>query len=165
MGTKPARRELDFGDLDAVDSDLKSLQARGYLQVGRWDLAQVCGHLGEWMRFPLDGFPKPPIPVRLMLWSMRLTVGRRLLRKTLQARSMPSGGHTLPETVPPPGGDEPAAVERFRQVLRRFRAHDGRFHPSPLFGEMDRETLTQLQLIHCAHHLSFLVPRDKSGGH
>ncbi len=162
MQTKPTRRELDFRDLDAVVNDAESLQAGGYLQVGRWDLAQVCGHLAEWMRFPFDGFPKPPLLIRLILWSMRHTVGRRLLRKTLQSRSMPSDGHTMPETVPQPGGDETASVERFRQIAARFRAHHGQFHPSPLFGKMDRETLTQLQLIHCSHHLSFLIPKESS---
>jgi hypothetical protein len=157
----PTRRELDFRNLDDVVKDMESLRAGGYFQIGGWDLVQVCGHLAEWMRFPLDGFPKPLVPIRLMLWSMRLTVGPRLLRKTLQARSMPIGRQTFPETVPPPGGDEAAAVQRFCQLVTRFQAHDGRYHPSPLFGAMDRETLTQLQLIHCSHHLSFLMPREQ----
>ena len=155
----PACRELAFRDLDDAIQDARSLHCSGYLQVGRWDLAQVCGHLADWMRFPLDGFPKPPLPIGLMLWSMRHTVGRRLLRKILQSGSMSTGGPTMLETVPPPGGDEAAAVERFEHVVARFRAHEGPFHPSPLFGDMDRDSLTRLQLTHCSHHLSFLVPK------
>jgi hypothetical protein len=155
----PPRRELAFRDLDAAVQDARSLHCGGYVQAGNWDLAQVCGHLADWMRFPLDGFPKPPLPIGLMLWSMRHAVGRRMLRKILQSGSMSAGGPTMPETVPQPGGDEAAAVERFEHVGARFQAHEGPFHRSPLFGDMDRETLTRLQLSHCSHHLSFLVPK------
>ena len=78
------RRELDLCDLDAAVRDTQSLHAVGYLYAGQWDLGQVCGHLADWMRFPLDGFPMPPPPIGLMLWTMRHTVGRRWLGKTLQ---------------------------------------------------------------------------------
>ena len=37
--------------------------------------------------------------------------------------------------------------------------HTGPLHPSPMFGSLDREQLYRLQLIHCAHHLGFLLPR------
>jgi hypothetical protein len=161
VGHQPSRRELTFRDFDAVVRDAESLAAGGYEKAGSWDLAQVCGHLAEWMRFPLDGFPKPALPVRLMLWLMRHTVGPRMLRRTLAARSMPSGWRTLRETVPPPGGDEAAAVERLRQVVARFQAHAGRYHPSPLFGDLDRGAWAELQLVHCAHHLGFLTPKSR----
>jgi hypothetical protein len=161
VGQEPPRRRLDFCDFDAVVRDAESLAAGGYDRVGSWDLAQVCRHLAEWMRFPLDGFPRPALPARLMLWLMRYTVGRRMLRRLLATRSMPSGWRTLRETVSAPGGDEAGAVERLRQVVARFQAHAGRFHPSPLFGGLEREAWTQIQLIHCAHHLSFLIPKSR----
>jgi hypothetical protein len=155
---------LDFGDFDAVVRDAESLAAGGYDRAGGWDLAQVCLHLAEWMRFPLDGFPRPALPVRLMLWLLRHTMGRRIGRRILATRSMPSGRPTLRETVSAPGGDEAAAVEQLRQVVARFQAHAGPFHPSPLFGDLEREEWAQLQLIHCAHHLSFLIPRSREAG-
>ena len=155
------RRSLDFRDFDAVIRDVESLAAGGYDRAGRWDLAQVCGHLAEWMSFPLDGFPRPPWPIRLMLGALRKTIGRRALRTILERRSMRSGIATLRATVPAPGGDEAAAVERLRQVIARFRAHTGPFHASPLFGAWDREAATHVQLIHCAHHLGFLIPRGR----
>ena len=156
------RRELAFDDLDAVIRDVDALAADGYEQVGNWDLAQVCGHLTDWMRYPLDGYPKPPLPIRVMLWGMKVTIGRREMRKMMASGSMQSGRPTFPETVPPPGSDQAAAVERLRDVAGRFKTHQGKFQPSPLFGDLDRETMTRLQLIHCAHHLSFLV--KKQGG-
>jgi hypothetical protein len=161
---KPSRRTLRFDDLDDVVREAESLRASGYHRAGAWDLAQVCTHLAEWMRFPLDGFPRPPAPIRAMLWVMKNTFGRRQLRKVLATSSMPAGGPTMPETVAAAGGDETAAVERLRQTVARFKAHTGPLHPSPLFGPLDKEAATRLQLVHCAHHLSFLVPRPGDEG-
>jgi hypothetical protein len=153
------RRELAFDDLDAVIRDVEALADTGYQQVGNWDLAQVCGHLADWMQYPMDGYPRVSLPIRAMLWAMRVTIGRRELRKILAAGSMSSGKPTLRSTVPPPGGDQAAAVERLRCLAARFKSHQGDFASSPLFGELDRETMMRLQLIHCAHHLSFLVKK------
>ncbi|MGC1273723.1 MAG: DUF1569 domain-containing protein [Planctomycetaceae bacterium] len=157
--TMPTRRPLQFHDLDDAVRDAESLLASGYDRAGNWDLAQTCGHLAEWMRFPLEGFPRGPLPVRMILWFVGITFARRKLRKTLASNAMPAGGPTLRETVPPPGGDEAAAVGRLRQTVERFKAYDGPLHPSPLFGDLDRETASRMQLLHCAHHLGFLVPR------
>jgi hypothetical protein len=95
-----------------------------------------------------------------MLGLMRRTVGRKWLKTVLDSRAMPASRQTIPETIPDPGGDEAAAVERFRQIVGRFQTHQGPLNPSPLFGEMDYETLTQLNLIHCSHHLGFLIPKQ-----
>jgi hypothetical protein len=156
----PSRRKLDFRDFDAVLRDVDALAAGGYDRAGAWDLAQVCGHLADWMRFPLDGFPRPALPLRVVIWLMRHTIAPRLLRRILAERSMPGGRPTIPETVKPGGADQAAAVDQLRQVVARFRAHTGPLHPSPLFGALDREEATQVQLIHCAHHLSFLIPKS-----
>jgi hypothetical protein len=150
-------------DLDAVVEEVQSLHVGGYQRAGQWDLAQACGHMGDWMRFPIDGFPSPPLPIGLMLWVMRRTIGRKLLREILQSRSMRPGNKTMPDTIPEPGGDEASAVGRFTELVARFQAHQRPYHPSPLFGHMDRETLFQLQLIHCRHHLSFLLPKEQPG--
>jgi hypothetical protein len=157
--TTPARRALRFSSLDEVVRDAENLQAKGYDRAGNWDLAQVCTHLTEWMRFPMDGFPRPPLPVRMALWMMRVTIGKAALRKTLDSGTMRAGGPTMPVTVSGPGGDATAAVAKLKETAARFQAHTGPIHPSPLFGAMDKDTATRLQLVHCAHHLSFLVPK------
>lgn len=157
--TKPARRELKFDALDEVVRDAEHLLAVGYEQAGNWDLTQVCLHLADWMRFPIEGFPKPPLPIRLMLWGMRHTVGRSKLRQIVQQRAMAAGIPTMPQTVVPPGGDARAAVAKLSETVDRFKSHGGEVHPSPFFGAMTKDEATRLQLVHCAHHLSFLVPR------
>lgn len=152
-----ARRQLRFDTLDDVVRDAELLSTKGYEKAGNWDLAQACGHLADWMTYPIAGFPRPPVAIRALLWILRKTVGRAKFR-TVLAGGMPVGGPTLRESVPPPGGDPTAAVARLKQAVATFEAADG-VHPSPLFGPMTKDEATRLQLVHAAHHLSFLVPK------
>jgi hypothetical protein len=92
-----------------------------------------------------------------VFWAVRNTVGRRMLR-TFLAEGMKAGVRTLPQSVPAPGGDDAAAVERYKQAAARYFAHDGPLLPSPLFGRLTREEGLEVQTRHAAHHLSFLIP-------
>ena len=156
--TKPERRKLTFATLDDVVRDAESLLAKGYDKAGNWDLAQVCSHLAEWMRFPMDGFPRLPLLLRPMFWLMRSTIGPKIRRKIL-AEGFPVGSRTMPQTVPQPGGDAAVAVATLKEVAERFKAYAGPIVPSPLFGVMNKDEALQLQLKHCEHHLSFLIPK------
>ncbi len=155
------RRQLQFSSLDDVGNDARSLLQSGYHRYGQWNLAQVCGHLANWISYPLDGFPKSFPPIGILLGIMRVTVGKKQLKKILDSRSMTSGAPTIPKSVPTvDAASDNEAVARLDATIKRFKEHSGHLHASPIFGEMDKETLTQLHLIHCAHHLSFLVPRS-----
>ena len=156
-----SRRSLEFSTLDDAVRDAEELLDAGYQRAGNWDLSQACRHLSQWMTFPLDGFPKVPAPVRGVFWIMRRTIGRRQLEKILATGAMKAGMPTIRETVPVSGSDEAASVAAFRETVGRFKNHKGPLFPSPLFGELDHATATKLQLIHCAHHLSFLIPNPK----
>lgn len=155
----PTRRELTFATLDDITRDAENLLANGYDRAGNWDLAQCCGHLTEWMRYPLDGYPKVPLVLAPVVWLMKVTVGKKERNRLLGGGKFAPGGRTLKETVPAPGGDDAAAVAKLRETVERFKAHAGPFHPSPLFGQMTRDEWGTLNLAHTAHHLSFLVPR------
>jgi len=106
----------------------------------------------------MDGFPKLPLFLRPVFWLFRNTVGKAK-RLKYTAEGMPSGKPTIPQTVARPGGDATAAVAKLKEVAERFAAHAGPIHPSPLFGAMTKDDALQLQLRHCEHHLSFLVPK------
>lgn len=152
------RRELRFDSLDDVVRDAESLLATGYDRAGTWDLAQVCGHLADWLTYPVAGFPRAPLPIRVMLRLVRATLGRKMFEKYLR-EGMPAGKPTMPQSVHPAGGDPAAAIARLREATRAFRAHPGEYLPSPLFGRLNRDDATRLQLAHAAHHLSFLIPK------
>ena len=149
-----------FNDLDEVVRDADGLLAGGYERAGNWDLAQVAGHLAEWMRFPVEGFPKAPAPIRAVFWVLQKTVGRKKLLTYIETKSFPAGKPTMPETVPPPGGDAGAAVEKLRRSAERLKAYTGPIVPSPLFGRMTKDEAVGMQLVHAAHHLSFLIPKQ-----
>ena len=154
------RRSLAFDDLDAAVREAETLLQTGYERAGDWSLGQVCRHLAQWMRFPLDGFPTSNFVQRVLMGLLRHTIGKRQLAKVLDSGKMPAGGPTLRATVPESDTDDVAALAEFRESVARFKAHTGPLHPSPLFGTLDKATATQLQLVHCAHHLSFLIPRN-----
>jgi len=151
-------RDLTFHNFGEVRSEVESLLRLGYKPVGKWDLAQVCNHLADWLTFPVAGFPKAPLPIRIVLWALSKTIAPGQFRKMLETGKMRAGTPTMPETVSASGGDVVKAVDRLMKALDRFEAHEGPYHPSPLFGSVDRETACRLQLIHAAHHLSFLIP-------
>jgi len=152
------RRTLSFDTLDAAVRDAETLLAKGYDKAGSWDLGQVAGHLANWMTYPVDGFPKAPLPVAMMLGLIRRTLGRKMFESYL-AKGMPAGKPTMTQSVPEPGGDPAAAVARLKAAAGRFRTHTGDIVPSPLFGKLTKDEALKLQLAHCAHHLSFLVPK------
>ena len=157
--TKPERRKPTFASLDDVVRDAENLLAKGYDRAGNWDLAQVCSHLAEWMSFPVQGFPKIPLVLRPMFRLLRATVGKKIRARVL-AQGFEAGGRTMPQTVFTPGGDPKAAVTRLKESAERLKAHTGPIHPSPLFGAMTKDEALQLQLKHCEHHLSFLIPKS-----
>ena len=156
---QPQRRSLAFHSFDEVLADLDQLESRGYDQLGKWNLGQVCRHLNDWMRFPMDGFPKQILPIRVMLYLMKIMFGKSQFQKILHSGSMKAGMPTMPETVHPTTPSDGEAVANFRQTVCRMRDYRGAIHPSPLFGDMDLASAQRLQLIHCSHHLSFLIPK------
>ena len=154
------RRTIEYADWDAVLADLRHL-SQGYTRAGNWDLEQSARHLNEWLRFPMDGYPKPPLIIALGMALIRTTVGPFALRKVLADGKMKDGLPTSPDTTFVASTDpeaEHAAVDALCATIDRFRGHQGPIHPSPIFGRMDKTAADKLQRIHCAHHLSWLIP-------
>ncbi len=156
----PTRRTLTFAAIDDIVRDAEHLLAVGYEAAGKWDLAQACGHVAEWLRFGMDGFPTPPLAIRPMFWVLRNTIARRELRKMLASGRMPSGP-TVKETIPAPGGDPAVALAKLRETVERAKAYTGELKPSPFFGVLTRDEWVGLNRVHAAHHLSFLVPNSE----
>lgn len=159
MQDKPQRRELKFSDLDDVVRDVENLREKGYYKAGTWDLAQVCGHVNDFVVYALDGYPRSGIIIGSLLTLIRVTAGKRILRRTLQAGSMPAGKPTMPQSVHPPGENVDAAVNKLKETVHRFKNHQGELHSSPVFGRLSTDECKRLNLIHAAHHLSFLIPK------
>ena len=157
----PARRELTFRDVNELEQDIELLCNRGYRSVGSWNFAQAAGHVNEWSKFPMEGFPNPFLPIRVMLWCMKVTFGRKTFHQIIQTGEMKEGPQTMPKTVPEPDDrSDREAADALLETIGRLKTYEGPWHSSPLFGKMDRESVTQLLLVHAAHHFSFLIPNE-----
>ncbi len=153
------RRVLEFADFGEVLSDVENLYANGYEQRGQWDLAQVCDHLAMWVMFSMEGFPRAGLPMRWLLWSIRIFTGRRELRRVLESGTMTPGGPTFRSTVFPAQRDPAEALKRLKRTVTKFESFSGSHHSSPVYGPLTHEQWRRLHLIHCAHHLGFLTSR------
>jgi hypothetical protein len=147
------RRELDFHDFDAVAHDVEQLQARGYQRAGNWGLGQICAHLSLTIEKSLEGFPSR-VP-----WALRKVLAFVLLRRILSQRRMRAGISAPALLAPPSDAAEDVEVRRLRALLERVKTHAGEFQDHGYFGKMTPEQWRQLHLVHCGHHLSFLVPQ------
>ena len=161
MSANPEKRELSFNSFDDLLADARMLLERGYKKTGKWNLSQVCGHCANWIRYPMEGFPKPNAFVGMMLWLMKVTVAKGKLKKMLESGSMPGGQPTMPESIPGTSDmSDSDGVDQLAKTIEKFKTHKNDWHPSPLFGEIDTERLTKLNLIHSALHFSYLIPKE-----
>ena len=98
--------------------------------------------------------------MKVMSAAMRCTIGPGWVRKVLATGNWPDKVPTDKRTIPRAGGNEAEAVERLRTAANRLQHHNGEFKPSPLFGQLDKESWLQLHRLHAAHHLGFLIPEE-----
>lgn len=155
---EPQKRALKFANFEQLNDDIEMLLSKGYQANGNWNLAQALTHIANWMRYPLDGFPKPPVFIRPIFWLMKVTIGGRIKRQIL-AEGFKGGTPTAPQSVPT--ADEKSDREAFeflKETIDRVKNHNGDFIPSPLFGPMDKETLLTVTRLHAEHHLGYLEP-------
>jgi hypothetical protein len=152
------RRPLDFRSFDEVRTDVAHLATGPYTKCGTWDLATTCDHLVKGMEIGLEGRP-----VSLPRFAKLLAplAGPLVFKRILKKRAMPSGVAAPPEFVPAHGCACEEAVARLDATTRRAEAFAGPMNRHPFFGPITPEQWKELMLIHCAHHLSFLVPQPQ----
>ncbi len=150
----PQRRSLDFHNWPEVLADVQQLRRAGYDRAGNWDLSQIVDHVGEGLRTALHGTN------HRANWIIRKLLGPLVLRQILRTRRMKSGIKVPAWWLPGPGHDESAAIDKLRADIAAFEAMTTRPFPHPFFGPLTKQQWNELALIHAAHHLSFLTPRD-----
>ena len=150
------RRPLAFALLDDVIPDVDRLLA-GHITVGSWSLGQICDHLARSITYSLEGFP-----VRAP-WLLRKTLGPLILRRILRSGRFIEGMKAPRPYQPRPVADARDEAEVLRAVIRRFTSHDGPLAEHPLAGAVSRSVWERFHCIHCAHHLSFVLPVERDG--
>ena len=149
------RRQLDFKSWPETLTDIDHLRRVGYDRAGNWDLSQIVEHVGEGLRTALRGTN------HRAAWIIRKLLGPIVLRRILRQRRMKAGIKVPQWWLPGPTHDESAAIDGFRADLSAFQEMTTDPFPHPFFGAITRQQWNDLALIHAAHHLSFLVPRDR----
>jgi hypothetical protein len=152
----PQRRTLDFRSFDEVTADVDHLAATPHDRCGRWDLATICDHLAKGMEVALDN---KPIPLPIVIKLLAPLAGPAIFRRTLKTRRMPTGVKAPPPFVPSENCDCTEAITHLKATIARARAFPGPMPRHPVFGQITPDQWREFILIHCAHHLSFLVPR------
>lgn len=150
------RRTLDFQSFADVRADVAGLVAAPHDRRGNWDLATTCDHLAKAIEVGLENrsvalprFAKVLAPV----------VGPLVFKRILKKRSTPRGVKAPAPFVPATNCACDDAVARLDAITRRAEAFAGPMPRHVFFGPITADQWKQLMLIHCAHHLSFLVPR------
>ena len=150
--TEPKKRKLKFTDFDEMISEVRSLCENGYTSNGNWNLGQAAFHVSEWARFPLDGFPKPPLP------DAEPALSPEAQRKIF-TDGFEGGMTTDPDTVAMPDAvSDSEGFKQLQEVANRIMAFDGDSFPSPFFGKLDQEAMVTLVLRHAEHHFGYLDP-------
>lgn len=148
----PGRRALAFASLDEVMPDVDHLLHAGCTTVGNWSLGQICWHLAVSLRRVVDLPADTPIDPALRLPDEA--------RQTVFASGMIREGLSAPDPVLPPEGlDAETEAEGLRAAIAHYQASPGPVCPHRFFGPLSRDQWDRLQAIHCAHHLSFAVPK------
>lgn len=148
------RRLLKLTTFDEAIGDIERLRTKGYRQAGNWSLGTTCDHLIKAMEYGLGSEP-----AKGFSWIMRVTVGKFMLSWVLMRGQMPAGVEAPDIFVPEEQqSDDPAVIDRCVALLKKTDLHDGPTNQSPIFGNMSLRQFKKLQLVHAAHHLSFLIP-------
>jgi hypothetical protein len=153
--TAPQRRPLDFQSFDAVAADVDALASARYSRCGTWDLAHCCDHLAKTIDRTLDNHP---VPIPLFFRMLSPVMGPLVLKRILKKRAMSAGFKAPAPFAPDQNCSTDQAVARLKAALERAEAVAGEMPRHPFFGRMTAQQWQDLMLVHCAHHLSFLVP-------
>ncbi len=149
-----ARRTLSFTSEDEAIADVQALR-RGYVQAGRWSLPQMCAHLDKAVRSRMQPGPFPP--------NTPEQDARRATADRVLATGRLPDGIIAPDTLVPRQDVDDDAIDAFIATLREFKSFQGPIAPHRLFGHLPDADARRLNLIHCAHHLSYLTRRVASG--
>jgi hypothetical protein len=146
-----ARRELSFESLDDVRSDLDRLLA-GHVTVGNWSLGQILYHLRAAFEVPLEGDPTPG----------EMTRAHDVIRRRFFSLGRFPEGRDVPNErfLPTDNLDDRAEADSFRNAVSRFERSTGPYQLHPGLGPLTKDEWRRFHLIHCAHHLSFVLPTD-----
>lgn len=144
------RRQLNFNSEDDVIAEVRRLRASGCTKRGNWSLPQICMHLDRAVQYRMQPGPYAP------------DTPEQNAKKPLVAGILASGklpqGITAPDAMIPPADCGEESIDSFLATMERYKRFPGPTAPHRIFGMLNEPDARMLNLIHCAHHLSYLTP-------
>jgi hypothetical protein len=148
--TTAGRRSLSYQSFDEIMPDVERL-LKGHTTVGQWSLAEICKHLATVMRRVADAPASTPSDPSQ--W-----VNEDKKRQVFDSGMLPEGLPSIPENLPADVRSAQHEAERLRATIAHYKASSGPVIAHRFFGPLSKPEWDRLQLIHCAHHLSFAIP-------
>jgi hypothetical protein len=150
LSSAPSRRDgLSFQNSDEIIADVQRLR-RGYTQTGAWSLPAMCWHLETAIRLRMSPGPHPAnTPAQ--------DARREQFQQILATGQLPSGIEAPAPAIPPVNADD-SSIDALITTIEKWKEYAGPIAPHRLFGNISDAEARRLNLIHCAHHLSYLVP-------
>ena len=150
--SKSSRRPLKFKTPQELNAELDRLQTGNYQKVGNWSLPQACHHLASTIEGSLAPAPNDvPTPEETAMKEKFFGMVRS-----------PEG---MPEKLPignsaliPPDDCTDAEIDRLKRAFETLATLPHKQIKVGRCGPVPVPEVTELHLIHCAHHLSFLLP-------
>jgi hypothetical protein len=150
----PARPDLRFQSLADLMADVNRLRSGPYDKAGQWDLGTMLDHLAKSLGAPfVEGRKNLPWPLG--------PVARFVIHRFARRTTYPSIELPVPKMIKPtPGADAEAAYAALVTAVEKLRAVPGPTIRCPPFGTLPLDDFMRIQLLHAAHHLSFLKPKS-----
>ncbi len=146
----PNRRTLKYETIDAIMPDVDQLLA-GHSTVGDWTLGQICEHLATVTKRVVD------MPASTQ-HDPSSRVSDEQKQQVFASGELPEA-MPLPSTMAPPDAVSAAeGADQLREALTYYQSSPGPVAEHRLFGPLSKEEWDRLVRIHCAHHLSFVLP-------
>ena len=154
MSESPERRTLNFNSLDDAVADVVQLAQGEVRTTGNHTFGQIIEHLSRTHDMATGKIvgPKPPLMMRLMMpIAKKFILGK-------PART----GFKLPAAAedffwPQGEVDVQQAIAHLKESVENYKTN-GPLEVHPIFGKATREQIDQLNITHCAMHLSFVHP-------
>lgn len=87
---------------------------------------------------------------------------RKFQLKIILTTGIIPAGRQAPERVLPPAQVNDSVIDEFLLTLKALGTFAGPFAPHRMFGEMEHDKFVRFHMIHCGHHLGFLVPAGRN---
>jgi hypothetical protein len=143
---------LRYANEDEVMADVQRLR-RGYAQSGGWSLPQMGWHLNKAVLARMHPGPHAAD-------TPEQVARKPLLQQVLSMNGYLPDGIVAPDSMVPPPDVPQSAIDDLIASLKQLQAFRGQIAPHRLFGQIPDADARKLNLIHCAHHLSYLSPTN-----